>query len=309
LLLAFAYAAAGTFALPASTAIGEEAPPIVTGPLTSPGHDCYTPPSGTASHCVYLYVLDPGSTGGGRTWRAYWATDRSVSPAATGSCITASADALTWFTGSRPGPAPRKTYPSAGTRPVAAGTVARLLVDAGGKASKPGLIRQRSRWKPGTVTATVQPGRFVVLWEGRTTGAVPFTLGAEVADPGSEFGLVGATNLQLDAPCAHVPAPGPGFLALIEPQSVAPGQTAWLELRAPGVRPRVTRAGSFVWPEGTATVTISRQGATVFGPQSIRTVGGRYALPLAYPAGSYDVAVSVHGPTGTRQFQLAFGVG
>jgi hypothetical protein len=58
--------------------------------------------------------------------------------------------------------------------------------------------------------------------------------------------LVGATNFQLNVPWAHVPPPGPGFLAQIKPGSVKPGQTAWLQVRIPGIRPRlILRSGSF----------------------------------------------------------------
>jgi hypothetical protein len=298
-------------ALPALTAAPRETPPIVTGPLVSKGHDCYTAPSGNSDHCVYLFMLDPASTSEPRrAWRAYWVTDRSGVPTLPGYCTTEVVDALTWGTAGRPGPPPARTYPTVGSRSVTPGALARLVVDAGGHATKPSSLEQRSRWTPGIVMATVRRGQFVVLWEGRTTRFVPFTLAAEVGDPGREFALVGATNFQLSAPCAHVPPPGPGFLAQIKPGSVKSGQTAWLQVRIPGIRPRlILRSSSFTWPVGKATVTISKAGVAVFGPQRLNTVGGRYVLPLTYPAGSYLAAVTLQGPTGTRQYRLPFEVG
>jgi hypothetical protein len=160
------------------------------------------------------------------------------------------------------------------------------------------------------VTAAVLPGRFVVLWEGRTAGPVPFTLAAEAVESGAEFALVGATARQLDVPCAHVPPAGTGFLARVEPSAVKAGRSAWLELAVPGVRPQYVLSNhSFSWPEGTSTVTISKDGAAVFGPASRPTVGGRDAFPLAFPAGSYEVAVTLQGPTGTRRYTLPLQVG
>ena len=69
-----------------------------------------------------------------------------------------------------------RTYPAIGATAVSPGMTARLVVDAAGHARRRGRLEQPAAWPPGVVRGTAGAGRLIVLWEGRTTRGVLFTL-------------------------------------------------------------------------------------------------------------------------------------
>jgi hypothetical protein len=298
-------AVVGVGALPASTATRVVGPPRVAGPLRLSSSHCYR------NTCAYIYALDAVNTTDPKgSWRAFWVNTLSNSTAQPGYCLTEIAEGVQWGSDGRPGPAPARTYPMRGTTSVKAGLVARMTVDAGGHAKVPAKLDQRTGWTRGTVKGITGSGRLLALWEGRTTRRVPFTLGAEVRSPGSEFGGLAETHAEISVPCGHVPLPGPGFSARVEPASVRSGGTAWLQLRIPGFRPQIDfRSGLISWSGvGRATFTVSQNGENVAGAGGTSEVYGRNALPLTYPSGSYLVRATLQGTTGTRQYTLALTV-
>ena len=296
--------AAGSCALPASTATRGDAP-SVTGPLRLVSSHCHAASNGRT--CAYIYQLDPAVTNDPRpVWRVYWARQPSEHLAEPGTCTTEVAEALQWGTGGRSGPAPARTYPAIGTTAVSPGTTARLVVDAAGHARRSGRLQQRAAWPRGIVRGTAGAGRFIALWEGRTTRRVFFTLAAEVRNPGTEFAGGAETHDGVSAPCAVVPPPGPGFSARLSPSSVKDGGTAWLQLRIPGLKPRLDfRSGLITFTGlGSATYTVTEDGTKVGGSSGPIRVAGRTAVSLGFDPGRYVVRVALRGTTGTRRYSL-----
>jgi hypothetical protein len=301
--------AAGLCSLAASSATLGDAP-RVGGPLRLHSSDCHTASNGRT--CVYVYQLDSAATTDPRAvWRVYWARLPSQRPAERGTCTTEVAEAMQWGTGGRPGPAPARTYPAIGTTPVSPGTTARLVADAAGHARRAGRLEQRTAWPRGIVRGTAGAGQFIALWEGRTTRSVLFTLGAEVRNPGTEFGGGAETHDGVSAPCSVVPAPGPGFSARLSRSSVKEGGTAWLQLRIPGLKPRLDfRSGLITFAGlGSATYTVTEDGTKVAESSGPIRVAGRTAVSLGFDPGRYVVHVALRGTTGTRRYSLPLTVG
>jgi hypothetical protein len=133
-----------------------------------------------------------------------------------------------------------------------------------------------------------------------------FTLGAEVRNPGTEFGGGAETHAGVSAPCSVVPPPGPGFSARLSPSSVKEGGTAWLQLRIPGLKPRLNfRSGLISFAgAGRATYTVTEDGVKVTDSADPIVVSGRTAISLKFDPGHYVVHVVLRGTTGTRRYGL-----
>jgi len=294
-------------ALTAQAATRDARPPTATGPITLRSHDCHRFPTG-GGFCAYVYKLDPAATTDPKgAWTVYWVNESIAATASAGTCTTAFAEGFTWGTGGRAGPRAAATYPAAGaSRTVAPGSSAHLAVNAAGKAKVPGDLRQRTSWPVGLVTTTAPPGQLLVLWQGRTTGVVPFTYAAEVRNPGDEFGGGVTAHYEVQAPCTRIPPPGPSYLARVVP---APGHTAWLQVRIPGFHAVLDRRSSLVtWAGfGKATYTLTRNGAPVGAATAPVEVAGRAAIMLPSPPGSYVAQVTLRAPDGgTRRYRLPF---
>jgi hypothetical protein len=254
---------------------------------------------------VFDYQLDPAATSDPSVdWHAFWTA--TTGPAArSGFCTIQTLQTLGWS-----GPAATQSYPRVGSSNVATGGTARLSVDAAGHATAAASLSTVAGWPPGTVTAATYHGALVVLWQGRTTRAVPATLAAEVASPGTTRPFVLPPQpSEVGVPCAHLPPPGTGFLARVVPLTVKFGGTAWVQVRIPGTGFRLGPPSKGVRSiAGTATVTYgSGATATPFGVSDRTAVrlqtrgGGGLMTP-----GRYVVHVTLHGPTGKRVYQLPF---
>ena len=201
--------------------------PVVAGPLMLASGGCQ-PSQG----CSFDYALDASVTGDvSVSWHGLWLMTRANGGPQVGSCTTEVTDAISW---GNAGAVPSRTFPVAGTSPVAKTIPAMLVVDAGGKAARAGQLSQRIAWPAGLVTTVVGHGYMSVVWQGRTTRGVPLVLAAEVANPGRGFGQLGGwTSSGVGIPCRDLAPPGTTFLARLSPSTVRYGETAWLQLRIP----------------------------------------------------------------------------
>ena len=298
---------AGSIAVPALFAGSGGTPPAVSGPLTvSPnGPVCFKGPGSPIASCVFEYQLDPSATSDPSVaWHAFWTTTTGP-PARSGFCTIQTIQTLGWN-----GPAATRSYPPSGSSGVAAGGQARLTVDAAGHATTPGSLSQTAGWPAGIVTVATYRGALVVLWQGRTTRAVPAILAAEVANPGTTRPFVLPPQpSEVGVPCAHLPPPGPGFLARVVPATVKFGGTAWVQVRIPGTGFRLAPPSKGIRSiSGTAAIAYGSGGAaTPFG------VTDRSAVPLKTRGGGglitpgrYVVRVTLQGPTGKRIYRLLF---
>jgi hypothetical protein len=300
-LVLVALGCAGVVAVPVYTATLGDKPPAVTGPLAEQTNNrwCASSPGTSGSACVFDYLLDPKTTTDpGDSWHAYWGSSETTASAKRGFCTTEVGLYLYW------GPkGAARTYPPLGATAARPGAVARLTVDAAGHATVPASLQQKTSWPQGIVTATPKRGGgLVVDWQGRTTRGVSLISAAEVEHPPAAGAYIITQPVEIGAPCAGLPPPGPGFLARVVPAS-APGRTAWLQVRIPGTGVRWS-GGGFASGGGLATIT--------FGSGSPYTIGvtGRSAVPITrgrngFLPGRLVVRVRLHGPTGTRNYRLS----
>jgi hypothetical protein len=277
-------------------------PPASSGPLTaSPdGPACLSGPGSPVPSCVFDYQLDPAATNDPATaWHALWTA--TTGPAARrGFCTIQAIETLGWA-----GPAATRSYPPIGSSTVASHGTARLVVDAAGHASTPGSLSQAAGWPAGIVTVATYRGALVVLWSGRTTRPVLATLAAELANPGSTRPYVLPPQpSEVGVPCAHLPPPGPGFLARVVPSTVKRGGTAWVQVRIAGTGFRLQPPTKGIQSlSGTATVSYDD------GPATQIDVSDRSAVPFRtnglISPGRHLVRVTLHGPEGRRVYRLA----
>ena len=282
-------------------------PPASSGPLTPAptGPVCVSGPGSPVASCVFDYQLDPSATSDPSVaWHAFWTT--TTGPAARrGFCTIQAVQTLGWS-----GPAATRSYPPAGSSNVATGGTARLSVDAAGHATQPASLSQTAGWPPGIVTAATYHGALVVLWQGRTTRAVPATLAAEVASPGTTRPFVLPPQpSEVGVPCAHLPPPGQGSWRVWcrrRSRSEAPhGYRCGSPARAsgPGRRRRASGRSREPRPWRTAAgAPRRRSGSRIARPFGFkRAEAGRLITP-----GRYVVHVTLHGPTGKRVYRLPF---
>lgn len=298
---------AGSVAAPILHAGSGPRPPTSSGPLTPvpTGPVCFNGPGSPTPSCVFEYQLDAAATNDPSVaWHAFWTT--ATGPTAKrGFCTIQTIQTLGWS-----GPAATRSYPPTGSSGVATGGRARLTVDAAGHATTPGTLSQAAGWPAGVVTVATFRSALVVLWQGRTTRAVPATLAAEVANPGTTRPFVLPPQpTEIGVPCAHLPPPGTGFLARVVPSTVKFGGTAWVQVRIPGTGFRLAPPSKGIRSiSGTAAIAYGSGGAaTPFG------VTDRSAVPLQTRGGGglitpgrYVVRVTLHGPTGKRVYRLPF---
>ena len=223
-----------------------------TGPV------CFNGPGSPVASCVFDYQLDPAATNDPTVaWHAFWTT--TTGPACTKRLLHDPDD-----------PDPRVERAGSDAKLSADGLErwqraagAASAVDAAGHATTPGSLTQAAGWPAGIVTAVTYPGALVVVWQGRTTRAVPATLAAEVANPGTTRPFVLPPQpSEIGVPCANLPPPGPGFLARVVPSTVKFGGTAWVQMRIPGTGYRLGPPSKGVRSiAGTATVAYGSGGS------------------------------------------------
>jgi hypothetical protein len=278
----------------------------VVGPLIAASDSSGCQPR---NGCSFDYVLAPNATHKGSvSWHALWTTTPPTGKAATGFCTTNAIALLSWGTPGPSDPSPTRTFPPVGQSAVTSGMAASLLVDAGGDASPPGRLSQRTSWPAGLVTTVAHNGWMSVLWQGRTTGGVALALAAEIAAPSPTLQAgAGATNSDsLGVPCADVAPPGTTFLARLEPATAHRSQPSWLELRIPatGLIWKTPSEQTAIYGKATVAITTLANPTTNAKPQT-QLFADRISLkfPNPYP-GRYLVRVTLNGPTGTRKYQL-----
>lgn len=278
--------------------------PVVAGSLVLASGGCQ-PGQG----CTFDYALDPSVTSDPSvSWHGLWLTTPATGGPQAGSCTTEVTDAISW---GNAGAVPSRTFPVAGTWPVAPTIPAMLVVDAGGKATSAGQLSQRVAWPVGLVTTVVGHGYMSVVWQGRAARGVPLVLAAEIANPGTGFGQLGGVNSSgVGVPCRDLAPPGTTFLARLSPSTVRYGDTAWLQLRIPDTYYRWTvspKGVSVGQRPGKATIVIT--GTTglgkAIGKPILENMSDRTSLQIkeAFP-GRYLVSVTLHGPTGSQHFRL-----
>jgi len=294
-------------ATPALVALGGSGAPTVVGPLIAANNSSGCQPR---NGCSFDYVLGPEATRSASvSWHALWATTPPTGNAAAGYCTTDAIALLSWGTPGPSDPLSTRTFPPIGQSAVTPGMAATLLVDAGGHASPPGRLSERTMWPAGLVTTVAHHGWMSVLWQGRTTRGVVLTLAAEVAarSPTLQNGAGGAPNDDsLGVPCADVAPAGTTFLARLEPETARRSQPSWLELRIPatGLIWKTPSEQTAVYGKATVAITNLAAPTTSVKPQS-QLFADRISLkfPNPYP-GRYRVSVTLNGPTGSRSYRL-----